>query len=158
MSERVMEIVSYIVAAMESNVPETIQHQFETLSQKLIDEGYTETEIDSAITWLVDKMPPAMESESLVATPSHGQLQQNSWYNFDKPTLTSAAFNFLIQLKELDIIGDNEIEQIVTQAVMYGKKSISISEIKAIVDSLIFNIDDFRKNSFFITNHAFQAH
>jgi hypothetical protein len=41
---------------------------------------------------------------------------------------------------------------------MYGKKSISISEIKAIVDSLIFNIDDFRNNSFFITNHVFQVH
>jgi uncharacterized protein Smg (DUF494 family) len=157
MNERMMEIVYYIVDAMQSNVPETIQHQFETLSQKLIEEGYTETEIDSAISWLVEKMPTKIEGDSIIETTSHQQLN-NTWYNFDKPTLTPAAFNFLIQLKELDIIGDAEIEQIVAQAVMYGKKSISISEIKAIVDSLIFNIDDFRNNSFFITNHAFQVH
>lgn len=157
MNERVMEIVFYIVDAMQSNIPETVQHRFETLSQKLIEEGYTETEIDSAITWLVEKMPTKIEGESIVETTPYQQMN-NTWYNFDKPTFTPAAFDFLIQLKELDIIGDAEIEQIVAQSVMYGKKSISISEIKAIVDTLIFNIDDFRSNTFFITNHAFQVH
>lgn len=157
MNERVMEIVFYIVDAMQSNIPDNIQHRFETLSQKLIEEGYTETEIDSAISWLVEKMPTKIEGDSIIETTPQQQLN-NTWYNFDKPTFTPAAFDFLIQLKELDIIGDAEIEQIVAQAVMYGKKSISISEIKAIVDSLIFSMDDFRSNSFFITNHAFQVH
>ena len=74
MNERVMEIVFYIVDAMQSNIPESIQHRFESLSQKLIEEGYTETEIDSAITWLVEKMPTKIEGESIIETAEEHQL------------------------------------------------------------------------------------
>jgi len=154
MNERVMEIVFYIVDAMQSNVNETIFGRFENLSEQLIEQGYTENEISSAITWLVEKIP---ESESHVEQPP---LQQpdRPWFNFEKPTFTPAAYKFLIHLKELDIIGDSEIEQMIAHAFIQGKKGISISEIKALVANLLFNQDDAMSGSFFIINNAYQAH
>lgn len=154
MNERVMEIVFYIVDAMQSNVNETIFGRFEKLSEKLIEQGYTENEINSAITWLVEKIP---ENENHVEQPSLRQPDR-PWFNFEKPTFTPAAYNFLIQLKELDIIGDSEIEQMIAHAFIKGKKGISISEIKALVANLIFNQDDAMNGSFFIINNAYQAH
>jgi uncharacterized protein Smg (DUF494 family) len=157
MSERVMEIVAYIVDAMQSSLDEAIFGRFESLSQILIEQGYTENEINSAFSWLIEKIPSNIDSDYPVEQFPPDQ-QDRTWYNFDKSAFTSTGYNFLIQLRELDIIGDEEIEQILDQSLRNGKYGISISEIKALVSSLIFNTDPIMDGSFFVFNNNFQVH
>ncbi len=157
MSERVMEIVAYIVNAMQSSLDETIFGRIESLSQLLIEQGYTENEINSAFSWLIEKIPSdAGNNFAIEQTPP--DLPDHTWYNFDKSAFTPAGYNFLIQLHELDIIGDDEIEQILTQTLKNGKHGISIAEIKALVSSLIFTTDPILDGSFFVSNKNYQVH
>lgn len=157
MSERVMEIVAYIVDAMQSNLDEAIFGQFEDLSTVLIEQGYTENEINSAFSWLIEKIPPDMDGDySLEQVPP--DQTDHTWYNFDKSAFTPAGSNYLIQLHELDIIGEEEIEQILDQSRRNGKHGISIAEIKAMVSSLIFNSDPIMDGSFFVFNKNNQVH
>ncbi len=157
MSERVMEIVVYIVNAMQSCLDEAIVCRFESLSKKLIEEGYTETEINSAFSWLIEKLPPENDSDYQVEQTPHQQLDR-TWYNFEKSAFTPAAYDYLIQLHELDIIGEVEIEQILEHALRYGKQSTTVSEIKALVSTLIFTTDPIMDGSFFVLNKNYQVH
>lgn len=157
MNERVLEIVAYIVNAMQSSLDETIFGRIESLSQLLIEQGYTENEINSAFSWLIEKIPSdAGNNFAIEQTPP--DLPDHTWHNFDKSAFTPAGYNFLIQLHELDIIGDDEIEQILTQTLKNGKHGISIAEIKALVSSLIFTTDPILDGSFFVSNKNYQVH
>jgi len=157
MSERVMEIVVFIVNAMQPNVDDTILGRFESLSQKLVEEGYTESEIDSAFSWLMENIDKEPIGEMHVG-PSHHKQPAKSWNDFDRSILTPAAYDYMIQLRELDIIGETEVEQIVEKALMHGKQGISIPEIKALIASLIFNQEETTEASFFIFNKSYQVH
>lgn len=151
MSERVMEIVAYIVNAMQSSLDEAIIGRFESLSELLIEQGYTENEIKSAFSWLIEKIPDTKEQ-------SPPDPYDHAWYNFDNSAFAPAGHNFLIQLRELDIIGDQEIEQILETSLKNGKRWISISEIKALVSNLILTTDPMMNGSFFVFNKNYQVH
>lgn len=157
MSERVMEIVAYIVDAMQSSLDDAIFGQFENLSTLLIEQGYTENEINSAFSWLIEKIPPDMDSEYSIEQVPPDQ-QDRTWYNFDKSAFTPAGSNSLVHLHELDIIGEEEIEQILNHSHRNGKHGITISEIKAMVSSLIFNTNPVMDGSFFVFNKDNQVH
>ncbi len=152
MNERVLEIVAYIVNAMQSSLDDAIFGRFESLSELLIEQGYTENEINSAFSWLIEKIP----DDDFEQSPPD-QLDR-ARFNFDNSTFTPAAFNFLIQLHELDIIGDAEIEQILATSLKYGKQWISIPEIKALVSHLILTTDPMMDGSFFVFNKNYQVH
>lgn len=157
MSERVMEIVAYIVDAMQSSLDDAIFGQFENLSTLLIEQGYTENEINSAFSWLIEKIPPDMDSEYSIEQVPPDQ-QDRTWYNFDKSAFTPAGSNSLVHLHELDIIGEEEIEQILNHSHRNGKHGITIAEIKAMVSSLIFNTNPVMDGSFFVFNKDNQVH
>jgi len=157
MNDRVMEIVVYIVNAMQSSLDEAIIGRFESLSQLLIEQGYTENEINSAFSWLIEKIPSNIDVDYPMEQPPPDQ-QDRTWYSFDTSAFTPAGYNFLIQLRELDIIGELEIEQILDQSLKNGKHGISISEIKALVSSLIFSTDQVMDGSFFVFNKNYQVH
>jgi len=157
MSERVMEIVAYIVDAMQSNLDETILGNIESLSQLLMEQGYTENEINSAFSWLIDMMPTTVESDNPIEQALPEQ-QDHTWYHLDKSAFSPAAYNYIVQLHELDIVGEAEIEQILDHSLKSGKHGISISEIKALVASLILNADQIVDGSFFVFNRNYQVH
>jgi len=157
MSERVKEIVVFIVNAMRSNIDDTIQGRFESLSQKLEEEGYTATEIDSAFSWLMENFNNEPIGE-IIGDPSYRKQPAKSWDDLDRSILTPAAYNYVIQLRELDIIGETEVERIIEKALMHGKNGISISEIKALIASLIFNPAEASETSFFIFKKSYQVH
>ncbi len=157
MEDRVMEIVVYIVNAMQSSLDDAITGRFETLSEVLIEEGYTENEINSAFSWLIEKMPSNIDNDYPIEPPPLDQ-QDSTWYNFDQSAFAPAGENNLVQLHELDIIGESEIEQILDQSLKSGKHGISIAEIKALVSSLIFGTDQVMDGSFFVFNKNYQVH
>lgn len=157
MNERVLEIVAYIVNAMQSSLDDALFGHIENLSQALMEQGYTENEINSAFSWLIEKMPSEADS-NLTNESNPADYGVRTWHSFDPPQLSSTSGNAPIQLRELDIIGDEEIEQILAQTLKRGRQGISIAEIKALVSSLVFTTDPLVDGSFFVYNKNNQVH
>ena len=88
MNERVKEIVEYIVNEMQSGVDDAIIGRIETLSQKLMEQGYTETEIDSAFSWLIEELPLETDDELLPDIIP----EDHTWYSIDKAAFSPAAY------------------------------------------------------------------
>ena len=158
MSERVMEIVLYIVDSIGATTDENIISEVKHLSNKLLERGYTENEINTAFSWLMENiLEPVniMNDEDIVQNRTSSQKQ---WTKLSQPKTVAIPYNFLYQLKELDIVGEEEIEQILGRSLLRGKKETSISEIKAIINELIFNQQDISSVSFFVMNRKYYGH
>lgn len=154
MNERILEIVVYIVDTMSSGSDESIVSEMEDISEQLMERGYTETEIDSAFSWLTHNLDELEKENALDFDRLLSQFPETNW-----STLANhEPRNFPLPLKELDIIGDEEIEHILELSIKQGKLGVNISEIKAKVANLILNPDDFSNGSFFVFNQSYLGH
>jgi len=158
MNERVLEIVVYIVDTMSSGEDENIASEMEGISDRLIERGYSETEIDFAFSWLTENLNDLEKDDMIDFDKLIAQFPESNWSTFTKSDLNTLPTNSPVPLKELDIIGDDEIEHILANSKKFGKYGVSISEIKAKINNMILNPDDFSNGSFFVYNQSYFGH
>jgi len=138
MNERVVEILIYIMSAIRKN--HKVTQKLDLLSQNLIQQGYSESEISSAFTWLLDRLN--YESEELIQRQS--PTLKNSFrhlHEVERAVITTAAYGYIIQLAELGIIDNMDVEQILERALMLGLAEVGVEDIKAIVAAILFTGD-----------------
>lgn len=155
MNEKVVEILVYIMQEIKSTKQEI--GDLELLSKDLIGKGYTNHEISHAFSWLFDRM----KDNFTEIMRNKGPISPHSFrvlHEVEKMIITPAAYGYLIQLKELDLLNDPEMEQIIEKALMLGTNQVSIDDMKAIVASSLFNPDGPIDNSNQFTNPLYQIH
>ncbi len=158
MNERVFEIVVYIVDTMSTESEENFGSGMKTISEQLVEQGYTENEIDSAFFWLTNNLDELEKDDSIDFDKLLSQFPNTNWSTFVDPNLNPLPTNYPVPLKELDIIGDEEIEHILDHSMRRGKFGVNISEIKARVANVILNPDDQSNGSFFVFNQSHFGH
>jgi uncharacterized protein Smg (DUF494 family) len=134
MSERVVEILIYIMSEMRRN--DSVSGKLDILSQDLLDRGYTESEISSAFTWLLDKIDGESE-EVLQRQQSTSQYSFRHLHEIERAIITPEAYGFIIQLKELAIIDDFDFEQILERALMLGVSRVDLAQMKSLASSIL---------------------
>jgi len=138
MNERVVEILVYIMSELRNRRKGF--DKVEALSDDLIKRGYTESEINAAFSWLFERI----ESESeRVFTEPVTQLR-NSFrilHDIEKVVITPKAYGYVLQLRELGLIDQADMEQIIERAMMLGLTTVDESDIKAIAASILFGSD-----------------
>ncbi len=134
MNERVVEILVYIMNQIRNRKGDL--NQLDLLSRDLLNRGYTENEISSAFTWLMEKM--GSEVEELVK--HSGPVSSFSFrvlHELEQMIITADAYGYLLQMKELGLIDDFDMEQVIERAVMLGSTRVDLQTIKAIVASVL---------------------
>lgn len=155
MNERVVEILIYIMNEIRSN--EESSNQLELLSRDLIEKGYTESEISSAFSWLLSRIQN--EAEEIVQ--NQGPTLSNSFrllHEIENSIISTEAYGYVIQLKELGIINELDVEQILEKAMMIGATKVNLRDIKSIVASVIFIPEGYGPGSYFVLDEPMQIH
>lgn len=154
MNERVIEIIAYIVNEMSTKHLGEDGSDFQILSQKLADYGYTQKEISVAFSWLLEKAKfNSQNKPKFPLSHTHRIL-----HDFEKMAISPDAQGYLIQLCEFDLIDNTEMEQIIEKALLSGNNPVSINEMKEIVASVIFKPEDIMESSFFLLDNAYNVH
>ena len=147
MNERVVEILIYLMNEIRRN--NNVTQKLDLLSKNLIQKGYSETEISSAFTWLLDRLN--YESEEIVhkqqPTLKHSIRHL---HEIERSIISVEAHGYLIQLRELGIIDELDVEQILERAMMAGAPKITVDDIKAIVAAMLFASDRLNDGGFFL--------
>lgn len=151
MNERVMEIIVYIVTEMRTSHVLEDSGQFLDLSKKLFDSGYTESEINFAFSWILEKVKS--DATDKAEDHSHRIL-----HDFEKVAISPAAYGYLIQLRELDLIDEVEMEYIIEKALLSESNPVTVAEMKEIVSALIFKPYDVMEGSFFMLDTSYNVH
>ena len=154
MYERVIEIIAYIVNELSTDHTLEDSGKFDVLSQKLADNGYTESEINFAFSWILEKAKFDSTNETEVPLiRSHRIL-----HDFEKLAISPGAYGYLIQLHELELIDDMEMEQIIEKALLSDSSPVSVNEMKDIVANLIFKPNDIMEGSLFLLDNTYNVH
>ncbi len=147
MNERVVEILIYIMSEIRRN--RNVTTKLDILSESLIQKGYSESEISSAFSWLMDRLNN--ESEEIIPKQEPSLKQSvRHLHEIEKAVISIEAHGYLIQLHELGIINQLEQEQILERAMMSGASEVDIDDVKAVVASMLFSSDSLENGSFFL--------
>ena len=158
MNERVLEIVVYIVDTMSTSADESVFKEIEGIPERLIEQGYSKREIDSAFSWLSENLSDLEKDNMIDFDKLLSQFPESNWSTTDNSEKSPLSKKNSESLKELDIVGDEEIEYILDHSMRLGKHGVTLSEIKAKIGNLILNPDDYSNGSFFVFNQSYLGH
>lgn len=131
---RIIEIIVHLLREMSSN-----KNLNEDQVTKLKGMGYTQNEINAAFSWIYDKFGTR---EKLFQQKSFASKSHRVLHHLEKQLISPEAFGYLIQLKELGLINDDEIEVIIEKILISRISKINLEDMKLFVASILFELDD----------------
>jgi uncharacterized protein Smg (DUF494 family) len=140
MQERIVEILMYVLNEVRKTNKQIGEIDISTLERQ----GYSQTEISLAFSWLFDRLSGNIEQAPRL--PEQHSTSFRILHQAEKYVITTEAFGYLIQLRELNIISDAEFEIIIERSLLSGFERLEISAIQAIVASVLFDAGHSGKN------------
>jgi len=134
MKEKVVEILIYLMSAIHDN-----KRLADVDVEDLRMQGYTQTEISAAFSWLYDNMPGGQSGAPPPSRPAPGSRRQ--FHDAEKAVLSADGQGYLIQLSELRLLGPHELESVIERVMMAGYDQVTVAELKEIVAAVLFSRD-----------------
>jgi uncharacterized protein Smg (DUF494 family) len=134
MQEKVIEIIVFILSQLNGS-----KGLDDIDIRKLSNEGYTEAEINTAFAWIFSKIE---SGEQIIKAELPSKGSHRFYHPIEKKILSRDAIGYLIQLKELHILTDSDIENVIDRLIAAGYQKAGAAEVKLIVSSMIFNSED----------------
>ncbi len=137
MYQRIMEIL--VLLMDEFGTDRDSLEKMDQVSEDLIEKGYTEQEINTAFYWLHHRF-----NEENADTPPKSALQQPAaishrvLHAYEQRHVTPEAFGHLLQLRHLNLISWQEMEEIIERLLILGIQSATVDDVKAMVQSVLF--------------------
>jgi uncharacterized protein Smg (DUF494 family) len=142
MYQRIMEILVFLMDEIGSETWKV--EEMDQLSEDLIQRGYTEQEINTAFYWLNHRLSWNND------TPAHkininqpAETSSRVLHSLEQQYLEPKAYGYLLQLRHLNLITTSEMEEVVERLVILEYRSASIDDVKAMVQSLLFEEGNF---------------
>jgi len=155
MSERVVEILSYIIDEIQSS--KSMIRKLDRISTELYHKGYTEDEISSAFSLLFDKI--RLNFDDFIKTTRNTLPHSfRVLHDVERLIISPQAYGYLIQLRELGLIDEMEMENVIEKSLTMGISTVSLEDVKAIVASLIFNSEGLLEGTNYIFDNLYQVH
>ncbi len=132
MKEKVVEILVYLMNEIQEN--KTIG---EIELADLKDRGYTASEIGTAFSWLHEHFQGSDWQLRRIARPKQGS--HRVLHEAEKYVMTTEAQGYLINLRELGLLDDNDVEVVIERTMMTGYEKVSVPELQGIVASVLFS-------------------
>ena len=133
MGERVLEIVVLLISRIRDHQGQL--ESFEDISSYLKSYGFTDNEISSAYSWVLEQLQS--NSQFLTDdTPSRNSFRVHTVQ--ERRQFGTESIGYLMQLRYLGIIGDLQMEQILERGALMGPSPINLEQLKILVGSVLF--------------------
>jgi uncharacterized protein Smg (DUF494 family) len=140
-SGRILEIITLLLGEMRER-----KELAEVDTRKLAEKGYSEMEISTAFSWLFDKLALSMmQVEFVQETPKNfvkGREQFRPFHEFERNLLSKDAQGYLLQLRELGLLSDQEMETIIDRAWFFGAQNVGLETLHELAAQVIFDFND----------------
>ena len=131
MQERLMEILVKLLKEIHRS--EDMSVVLKDLSEHLRLQGYSESELDSALSWLTSQIEKEDENAQGISA-SKGSIRV--LHPIERMMLKSEAYGYLLHLAHLGLIHTDQIEMIIERALSSGKSEITVQDMKMVIASL----------------------
>jgi uncharacterized protein Smg (DUF494 family) len=131
MKEKVVEILIYLMSEIQDN-----KRLSEIDLVRLRDRGYTQAEISAAFSWLHDN---SHLKDNIVHRASvHRSSSRRVLHEAEKFVFSVESQGYLIQLRELGLLNDMDLENVIERAMASGYDKLSLGELREIVSAVLF--------------------
>jgi uncharacterized protein Smg (DUF494 family) len=135
MGNRVLEIVVYLIDHMREN--SGMLPSMDDLTPDLHSLGYSDTEISTAYSWVIDRYEHSNE-------PFFAQFPEEHHSNrvltqYERLQLTPEAYGFMVKLVALSVIDDEQFETVLERAFSISPQRVSLEQIKLVTAAVLFN-------------------
>ncbi len=137
MQERILEIIVYLLNELQQERKEIDKID---LTRDLLVKGYTEGEVNLAFSWIFNHLKSP--SQDRIDSDIDYTDQFEDYPEFERLIISPDAYGFLLQLIQLGVIKENDIEMFIERAIAYGKDDISVEDLKSIVATILFGLDN----------------
>lgn len=139
MKGRVIDIIVYLMQQL--NQKEKGLSQLDKLTEDLQNQGYTDSEINAAFYWLLERL--RLQLSQLVRSRK-GLPKKSSriLHTTENILFSRTGYGYLIQLYQLGLINDEQREQIIQRALTSGLGEIGEFEVKALAARLLLNDEE----------------
>ncbi|MEE8239106.1 MAG: DUF494 family protein [Nitrososphaerales archaeon] len=132
MKEKVIEILVYIMSEVQEN-----KRLSDIDLGDLKSQGYTQSEISAAFSWLYDTMRITDGMVTRVTKPVLGSRRVLN--EAEKLVFSTESQGYLIQLRELGLLDDQDVESVIERAMVTAYEKLSVDELREIVASVLFS-------------------
>ncbi len=132
--EKVIEIIILLLDEIKSN-----KKLGEIEVQKLAKLGYTQNEINTAFGWIYTRMHAG---ERIFGGAAADKRSHRVLHEVEKNIITPEAFGFVIQLRELGLLGDMEIEDLIDRIMASGYAKVTLEDMKSLCAGYLLDVDD----------------
>ncbi len=140
MKEKVVEILVFIMSEIQEN-----KRLQEIDISELKNKGYTQSEITAAFTWLYDNIQQGDAQRPRATDIARGS--HRVFHEAERQILSTEAQGYLMQLRELGLLDDNDLETVIERAMMSGYQKLSVEEVRDVVTAVLFVKDSTRPSS-----------
>jgi uncharacterized protein Smg (DUF494 family) len=146
--ERIIEIIFFLLKEIRENTPLT-----EIDLQPLSIRGFSETEISTAFSWLIDKFATGPGEDPLVLAVPFGKRSMldpsktaanagfRVYHEVERSVIAAEARGFMLQMVELGLLSDSDQAFLIDRIMLSGVPSASLEDVKELVTNTIFHFD-----------------
>ncbi len=132
MQERIIEIILYVISELKNN-----KEISDIDIGNLVNLGYTNAEISTAISWLADRVefPDSFYSITPISSSDSFRVLHIAEYDL----FTQEAWGEVVQLSTLGLLSNEHIELLIDRATMMGATEIDTGQVRAFLANVLFN-------------------
>ncbi len=146
MINRILEIVVLLIDYFRDNQDHFLN--IDDFSTSLKAKGYTDSEITSAYSWLLERYENS--PEKYFSEFPEMPIANRVLTDLERQQLSTSAQGFLFKLLSLSLIDNEQFETIVERANMVSNFPVELDQIKLLASSVLFrDIDDIDAISIF---------
>ncbi len=132
MHHKILEIIEFLISELDDS-KESLQPDIDQLSQKLLEKGYTENDIQKAVDWIVDYVNRSKKFEEFPGTADREGLRLRLLTPIERKIFSREAQGLLIQFQQLGLLKPAQVEQIIDRCFMFGLDRVEVEDIKLIL-------------------------
>jgi len=133
LGNRVLEIVVFLMSQLKEQQGQI--DNIDDVSSYLKSHGFTENEINSAYTWVLDQL---QADSTFLVDVVQSEYSTRVFSDQDRRFFSTEAVGYLIQLRHLGLLNDSQIELILERGSLLGQSSIGLDQVKMIVGTMLF--------------------
>jgi len=132
---KILEIVVYLIDHLRENEGQI--SDMDDVSSDLRSMGYTDNEISSAYSWVLERYGTGDKLYYSDFPEDHSSLRILS--HAERYQFEADAYGFVLKLMNLGLIDDEQFEMILDRGSMLGSRPVTEEQVKLIASSFVFS-------------------
>jgi uncharacterized protein Smg (DUF494 family) len=146
MDKNFLDVLTFMLDEIRENSDGDLD--FQTIIDVMEDEGFSEDEISTAMSWIMNN---GDQFDRITAEQQYN-LPRPVWRSLsvrEEQSISPKAFSYLFHLRELNILTDDSMENVIDRAVELRFFRMSVEDMKDLVAAVVLNFEDSAARGFF---------